>query len=248
MTSKRISRDSGGFVGSYDLFRWHAYAARGGVLCAYLVALAGFQRGLNIVFHTETKDRVSGKYEDFGGSVFSVSDGMDTVYFNRTRGEGSHKESLRSISKQRLSETLALLSVPHPKTCILEKSSIDSRVAELTYSEIGSSRLVVKPVGGSGGKGVCLGVASTAALVAAVRAQRTDKVVVQQEVRGTEYRVYVVGKEAVAVTLREPSNVVGDGRATIAELVRRKNVERKTNPHLASRRIKLEDEALALID
>ena len=40
---------------------------------------------------------------------------------------------------------------------------------------------------------------------------------------GTEYRFFVLGDETLAVLLREPANVIGDGQHTVAELVAAKN-------------------------
>ncbi|QLB40051.1 bifunctional glutamate--cysteine ligase GshA/glutathione synthetase GshB [Mannheimia pernigra] len=53
---------------------------------------------------------------------------------------------------------------------------------------------------------------------------REDKeVMVEDYLTGTEYRFFVLGSETLAVLLRVPANVVGDGVHTIKELVEMKN-------------------------
>lgn len=53
---------------------------------------------------------------------------------------------------------------------------------------------------------------------------REDKeVMVEDYLVGTEYRFFVLGDETLAVLLRVPANVVGDGVHSVAELVAMKN-------------------------
>lgn len=53
---------------------------------------------------------------------------------------------------------------------------------------------------------------------------REDKeVMVEDYLVGTEYRFFVLGDETLAVLLREPANVIGDGKHSVAELVAAKN-------------------------
>ncbi|OBW91019.1 bifunctional glutamate--cysteine ligase/glutathione synthetase [Gallibacterium genomosp. 3] len=53
---------------------------------------------------------------------------------------------------------------------------------------------------------------------------REDKeVMVEDYLVGTEYRFFVLGDQTLAVLLREPANVIGDGKHSVAELVAAKN-------------------------
>lgn len=53
---------------------------------------------------------------------------------------------------------------------------------------------------------------------------REDKeIMVEDYLVGTEYRFFVLGEETLAVLLRVPANIVGDGIHTVAELVAQKN-------------------------
>ena len=46
---------------------------------------------------------------------------------------------------------------------------------------------------------------------------------VEDYLAGTEYRFFVLGDETLAVLLRVPANVIGDGKNTVRELVEIKN-------------------------
>lgn len=50
-----------------------------------------------------------------------------------------------------------------------------------------------------------------------------SEVLVEEFIKGTEYRFFVVNGRTEAVLLREPANVVGDGEKTVAELIEAKN-------------------------
>ena len=85
--------------------------------------------------------------------------------------------------------------------------------------------VVVKPRNGNQGKGVSLDLRSEADVRRAfAAATRHDKeVVVEQFVRGRQYRFLVVNGKVEAVAERRPASVVGDGRSTIAALVEEVN-------------------------
>ncbi|HJE19637.1 MAG TPA: hypothetical protein K8V35_04725, partial [Aliicoccus persicus] len=59
---------------------------------------------------------------------------------------------------------------------------------------------------------------------------------------GNEYRIYVVGDEAVSCVYREAASVTGDGEKTIQQLITDKNRARKKNPNLKNKLIKVDFE------
>jgi len=81
--------------------------------------------------------------------------------------------------------------------------------------------VVVKPSDGSKGQGVSIGVADVGAIEAAFHIARefSEKVIVEEVVKGRQYRVLVVGDKVIAVAERIPTHVVGDGMHNIAELI-----------------------------
>jgi D-alanine-D-alanine ligase-like ATP-grasp enzyme len=57
-------------------------------------------------------------------------------------------------------------------------------------------------------------------------ASRHGQVVLEQFVEGSDLRVIVIGGEVVAAAVRRPPRVVGDGRLTVEELIRKQSRRR----------------------
>ncbi len=87
---------------------------------------------------------------------------------------------------------------------------------------------VVKPADGFAGRGVTCGVCARAELATAARraAGFGSRVLVEERVPGVNLRLLLLDGELVDVIVRHPPHVTGDGRSTIAELVRAENRRR----------------------
>ncbi|MDB4950744.1 MAG: cyanophycin synthetase [Gemmatimonadetes bacterium] len=85
--------------------------------------------------------------------------------------------------------------------------------------------VLLKPLDASHGRGISGRLDDEAAVRAAWEASAaySRRVVVERFVEGRDHRVLVVGGRVVAVAERVPAHVVGDGHATIRELVGRAN-------------------------
>ena len=83
--------------------------------------------------------------------------------------------------------------------------------------------IIVKPNSLSQGAGVCK-VHNKREFMQAVRsfANRDRVFIVQQAVSGRDYRIVVLGDDVISAYERTPLAVVGDGRATVEQLLRRK--------------------------
>jgi len=94
---------------------------------------------------------------------------------------------------------------------------------------LASFPLVVKPVDGSGGHGISVGVTDTAELASAIQravgANRlpVPKALVQVQAPGSDTRVLVVDQRHVYGIQRLPARVVGDGQHTIRALIAARN-------------------------
>ncbi|MDU8924096.1 bifunctional glutamate--cysteine ligase GshA/glutathione synthetase GshB [Pasteurellaceae bacterium LIM206] len=107
-----------------------------------------------------------------------------------------------------------------------EFTSAESAV--LSFPLFEGKAVVIKPKSTNYGLGISIfqqGVQDKADFAEAVEiAFREDKeIMVEDYLVGTEYRFFVLGDETLAVLLRVPANVVGDGVHTVAELVAEKN-------------------------
>jgi cyanophycin synthetase len=81
--------------------------------------------------------------------------------------------------------------------------------------------VVIKPQYGNQGRGVATNLTSREQIHKAYAAAReiSTYIVVEKYVPGLDHRLLVVGGKLAAAALREPAHVVGDGQATIAELI-----------------------------
>ncbi|MCW9698658.1 bifunctional glutamate--cysteine ligase GshA/glutathione synthetase GshB [Avibacterium sp. 20-129] len=108
----------------------------------------------------------------------------------------------------------------------LEFTSATQAIAN--YGLFEGRAVVIKPKSTNYGLGITIfqqGVSNREDFAKAIEiAFREDKeVMVEDYLSGTEYRFFVLGDETLAVLLRVPANVVGDGKHSVAELVAAKN-------------------------
>lgn len=111
-----------------------------------------------------------------------------------------------------------------PQSC--EFTSLEQAVAN--YALFEGQAVVIKPKSTNFGLGITIfqqGVTNREDFAKAVEiAFREDKeIMVEDYLVGTEYRFFVLGDQTLAVLLRVPANVIGDGKSTVAELVAAKN-------------------------
>ena len=103
------------------------------------------------------------------------------------------------------------------------KKSID---AAYTYARTLGLPVILKPNSGSQGKGVTKVYTKQEFYKAARAICAYDRVfLIQRVVSGRDYRLVVLDKKVISAYERVPLSVVGDGRSTILQLLRRKQVE-----------------------
>lgn len=122
-----------------------------------------------------------------------------------------------------------IASNKHLTKCLLEEAGIPVPTGEIVISpeeavtvwkRIGHS-VVIKPMNGFQGKGVSLYLTSAAQIEAAFRLARnySEKIIIEEQLKGRDYRVLVVNGKVIAASERIPAHIVGDGARTIAELI-----------------------------
>lgn len=220
-----------------DPFMRHAaMQAKGISLCAFLVSLAAFQRGLKVTFHYERASFdprfANAKMQGHRGELFSISNGTRTHTFSRTLGDLTDPAANAIAEDKHLTKVaLKRAGVRTPVGIVVDKSQ--TALVEKFLAQHPGKLFVVKPHDGSMGRDV------HAALVAdqvpvAINSIKSGRLVVEEFVSGNEYRAFVVGKQYIASNSRVPPIVIGDGARSIKQLIQAKNEERANNPRLSS--------------
>jgi cyanophycin synthetase len=97
------------------------------------------------------------------------------------------------------------------------------------FMESGHRQCVVKPAKGTGGgRGVTTGIRRPLhlALAAAAAAVYGDDLLIEEQLEGDNYRLLYLDGDLLDAYVRKPPTVVGDGRSTVARLVRCANSDR----------------------
>ena len=113
--------------------------------------------------------------------------------------------------------------------------------------------VVVKPLDGNHGRGVCLDLMDEAdvreAFVTAENESRRGWVIVESLVVGKDYRCLIIDGRMAAIAERVPASVTGDGTSTVEQLVDTANADprRGVGHEKVLTRIKIDDAAVARV-
>src|SRR5690625_1586530 len=205
----------------------------------YTIALEGWRRGLELSFHM-TMDK---SYNE--RLIYTLRHKDKVHYFSESSGD-KNKEQAHNIcrNKDLTYQYLERNNIPIPKSLLFQADSTIEHIIEAT--EKMSYPLVVKPTDGSSGRGVIVNISNKEQLRKPIKHVRQKlkfkKIIIQEHIEGEELRFYVLDNSVLAVTNRQPANIVGDGRSTIYELIESKNEQRKLSPHLRFRPIRIDQE------
>jgi D-alanine-D-alanine ligase-like ATP-grasp enzyme len=159
--------------------------------------------------------------------IYQLGQGAKGLHFFRMGNErDSMTGQMLETSKYTTIDTLSGLGLPTTRAALVDNvEQIAKAIARVGLP------CVVKPTELSRGMGVATHLASEEQVEAAVAhaLQLSGKpVLVENHVEGADHRLMVVGDELLWAYRRTPASVVGDGSATVAELVERENLRRKS--------------------
>lgn len=211
-------------------------AAQGDKLSMYAIALEGWRRGLTLKFFNV---KSNGKWE----VNYSLSSETKEHKFAVSKGDLVTVESMKiSKNKMKTKQLLEASGVAVPLGVSFNENVSDNEIIE--YAESKGYPVVLKPTDGNLGKGVIANIKNSDQLKEALKYVRKElkfkKVILETFINGEEYRVYVIGDKVIGATNRIPANVIGDGENSIKRLIDKKNKDRKKNPNLSSRLIKVD--------
>ena len=215
---------------------------------AYLMALCGWQNGLQLTFHNRRpRDVFFGENtipNEFPGVVFSLSDGTNTHTFYRTRGDKTSEKTIELCAdKDAFKKYLIAHEIKTPIGETFKVHELDKMIAYAT--DIGFP-VILKPVAGSMGRGVFINLKNIDELKASIESMAAnfpeyEDIMIETYFEGEDYRIYVVGDEVVAAYTRVPAYVTGDGKHNIEELIKQKNKQRLENPNTRNKLIKINE-------
>ena len=177
-------------------------------------------------------------------------------------GQGVHQQRIRATmtsgtsalavdiagDKQLTSTLLASAGLPVPGTQSVRTVEEAVRVADRMGYPV-----VVKPLDGNHGRGVCLDLRSAddvrAAFDVAQEQSRRGWVVVESLILGRDYRCLIIGGRMQAIAERVPAHVMGDGVRSVTELVEATNADprRGVGHEKVLTRISVDDAAVDLV-
>jgi D-alanine-D-alanine ligase-like ATP-grasp enzyme len=145
--------------------------------------------------------------------------------------------------KRLSSEALRRANLPAPP----QRTAADVKDA-LSFAKTLGWPVVVKPVDSGGGKGVTAGIDDERELVDAFeRAKIYGPVVVEKHIEGYHHRITVIRGQCVSALRFEPAHIVGDGYRNVSELLAEVNATRTEELSRAWKKIKLDDNSLAML-
>ena len=99
---------------------------------------------------------------------------------------------------------------------------------DIAFLRAHDNNVVVKPAMSEQGRGISMNVQSPEELTKAIALARREgaHVVIEEFCRGQDLRIIVIGYKMVAAAIRKPAEVVGDGSATIGQLIERQSARR----------------------
>jgi D-alanine-D-alanine ligase-like ATP-grasp enzyme/acylphosphatase len=132
--------------------------------------------------------------------------------------------------------TCALLREAGIKTPTGRSFELNQMEEAWQFSASLQTSVVVKPLVGSGGRGVTTDISDRDHFIAAWHYACTKArsgILVEEYVKGRDFRVVVIDSWIASVTERIPAYVIGDSINTIEKLLYIKNIERSRNPYYA---------------
>lgn len=175
----------------------------------------------------EAAAEVGATWEPIGAGISEIAlDGVRTRVIENTC-EIEDPVTLAVLSDKALTHRIvAAESVPVP---LHTAFSFTKPSPAIDFLHDTASDCVVKPASGTGGgRGVATGIRTPFQLAraAASAAVYTDDLLIEEQVRGDNYRLLYLDGELVDAFVRRSPAVTGDGRSTVARLVRQANDER----------------------
>lgn len=148
--------------------------------------------------------------------------GEEKYIFGQKLGNTPHQSIVICRHKELTKKSLASAGINTP---VGEMFNPHQEKEAAAFGKKTGFPLVVKPVYGTWGKNVHVGIKNEADLgsVVAEVAKHGSDFLIEEQVPGKEYRVLATKEKLIGIINRIPANITGDGQKTVKELVNEKN-------------------------
>lgn len=183
--------------------------------------------------------RLGLEYISYGGGLSSIVEcetGRKRMFIHSMSQYTLNESRIISNNKMLTKKILEKNSINTPAGICLKIHEKDKGIKYIKNFFGESKKWVLKPLQGSGGIGVTGGIESTNDLSIAwdiCEKLNCTSVILEEEVKGNDYRIVVIQDYIFSVTHRGAAYVVGDGISSIEELIGYKSRSRKQNPYYA---------------
>jgi len=175
----------------------------------------------------ETAAKINTKIEDFGHGYYKISDDEAETFVMRAKVQLDDHLSLRMAgNKPLVHRILSEGNFPVQDYCEYSMTSLQ-KAYDFMQKKGGSC--VVKPAAGSGaGNGVVTKITNYKRLRKASlwAATFSPRLLVEEEIPGDSYRLLYLNGKFLDAVRRDPPHVEGDGKSSLAELMRSENADR----------------------
>lgn len=183
-----------------------------------------------------------------GKVAFQATDGSgQRIAFSWTKSTASSRSSTAITSdKHSTRMILERAGVPVPQGRRFSSKDLHKAVS---YADVIGYPVVLKPLRGTGGRGVVTNIQNAQDLEWAFDALKGTvyehrDVVVEEQIHGQSGRAFVVGDKVLSMIHWPHGTLRGDGELTVGELLLQKHRLRSRNPHLMNRPIKVDEGTL----
>ena len=171
---------------------------------------------------------VGARIDRLGSDVFRIVRGTRDTFVSGSRVMLDGPVTLKIAGNKPLVSRL-LREHGHPVGPFLEFDLARIPLAEAFLERLGGPAVIKPAVSGASGRGVTLGITTRrelrrASILASIHSKT---ILIEQQASGMSYRLLYIDGEFVDAVERRPPCVVGDGRHSVAQLVRRENLRRR---------------------
>lgn len=165
-------------------------------------------------------------FSHLGAGVYQLGWGGKSRRMDRSTTElDSAIGSKLAQNKVWSANLIRMAGLPAPEHGVVTTKEDASRVARHLGWPV-----VVKPVNRDRGEGVTVGVTDENQLLAAFKMAKAKQVIIEREVVGVCHRLFIANEQLLYAVKRLPKSIKGDGRRTVAELIRESNQVEKNKP------------------